>query len=282
MDRKSPRTRSIRIRIHINIILISLTVLVLLHPIVALSAPPQGKTPEEMGRTIFETQDKMDLGYRDASVTMTMTLINAAGQQSQRKMTYRTLEVQKDGDKTLITFQHPRDIKGTGLLTFEHPDRDDDQWLYLPALKRVKRLASKNKSGSFVGSEFSYEDISSNEPEKFDYKYLREDTYNGTKVWVSERYSKDPNSGYTKIITWVDQSNHQTLKEEYFDRKGSPLKIERNNGNTLYLKKFWRPTEITMENLQTRKRTSLKFDDWQIKQGLKKSLFTKRALERQR
>jgi len=256
--------------------------ILLVQPSIGSAAPPPGKTPEEMGRHIFVTQEEMDQGYRDDKTSMDMTLINAAGQKSQRRMDRRTFEMEKDGDKTLMTFQHPRDIKGTGLLTFEHIQGDDDQWLYLPALKRVKRIASKNKSGSFVGSEFSYEDLSSNEPEKYNYKYLREDSYQGQPVWVVERYPKDPNSGYTKIVTWVNHSNYQTVKQEYFDRKGSPLKIQFNNHIQQYLGKFWRPNEIIMENLQTKKKTVLKFEDWEFQQDLKESFFTKRSLERQR
>ncbi len=248
----------------------------------ATAAPPPGPTPELQGLAVFMEQDRIDQGYRDASVTLTMTLVNAAGEESLREMEYRTLEVQGDGDKTMITFQHPRDIKGTGLLTFEHLDREDDQWLYLPALKRVKRIASKNKSGSFVGSEFSYEDISSNEPQKYDYRYLREDAYQGKTVWVVERYPKDPHSGYTKIISWVDQSNHQPLKDEFFDRKGSPLKIQYTNGHTRYLDRYWRPDEILMQNVQNRKKSILKFEGWTMGTGLEPAFFTKRSLERQR
>lgn len=251
-------------------------------PVMGFATPPSGSTPEEQGGHIFVKQDEMDLGYRDASATMSMILLNAAGEQSRRKMLSQFLEVPDDGDKTLITFQYPRDIKGTGLLTFEHIETEDDQWLYLPALKRVKRIASKNKSGSFVGSEFSYEDISSREPEKYTYQYLREDAHDGIPVWVVERYPKDPSSGYTKIISWVDQTNYQIVKQEYFDRKGAPLKIEYDKGNTQYLGKFWRAHEITMENLQTKKKTILTFEEWAFQQGLKASLFSKRSLERQR
>jgi outer membrane lipoprotein-sorting protein len=247
-----------------------------------LAAPPPGKTAEEQGRHVFVTQDEMDAGFHDAVVQMTMKLINAAGQKSVRKMTFRSFEIADDGDKTLMTFEEPRDIKGTGLLSYEHIDREDDQWLYLPALKRVKRIASKNKSGSFVGSEFSYEDLASFEPEKYDYRYLREDALEEKPVWVVERDPKDPNSGYTKIIAWVEQSNHQTLKQEFFDRKGSPLKTQTNRENTLYLDKHWRPTSIVMENVQTQKKTILEFVDWKFKQGLDESFFTKRSLERQR
>ncbi len=261
---------------------IVVTVLLLIFPTAGLAAPPPGASSQEQGRYIFVTQDDMDLGFRDAKVTLSMLLLNAAGQQSRRKLVTQYFEVADDGNKTMITFQFPRDIKGTGLLTFEHIETADDQWLYLPALKRVKRIASKNKSGSFMGSEFSYEDISSNKPQKYTYKYLREDTHNSVPVWVVERYPKDPTSGYTKIITWVDQSNYQNVKQEYFDRKGAPLKVEHDNGNTRYLGKFWRPSEIIMENLQTKKKTILTFANWTLRQGLKASRFTKRSLERQR
>tara|TARA_B100000315_G_scaffold250737_1_gene284096 strand:- start:2316 stop:3122 length:807 start_codon:yes stop_codon:yes gene_type:complete len=262
--------------------IITFTFIGIFAPMITIAAPPPGATPEDQGQYVFITRDKMDTGYTDALTTLSMTLLNAAGQKSNRKMLTHYLEVQDDGDKTLITFKFPRDIKGTGLLTFEHVEKSDDQWLYLPALKRVKRIVSKNKSGSFVGSEFSYEDIASTKPEKYTYSYKREDEHQGTKVWIIERYPKDPNSGYTKIISWVDQSNFQLVKQEYFDRKGSLLKFSLDNGNTLYLEKFWRPSEIIMENLQSKKKTILTFNNWAFRQDQEPSFFSKRSLERQR
>ena len=255
---------------------------VLLSASAVVAAPPPGGTPEEQGQHIFETQDDMNIGYRDADANLYMKLFNAAGQESRREMRMRFLEVPEEADKTLITFHFPRDIKGTGLLTFEHIDKGDDQWLYLPALKRTKRIASENKSGSFVGSEFSYEDISSTKPEKYSYKYLREDSLNGEPVWVTERYPKFESSGYTKIVSWVNQSNFQTVKQEFFDRKGAVLKIQTVKGLRLYLEKYWRPSEVTMDNVQTKKKTILDFLEWKFQQGLKDSLFRKRSLERQR
>lgn len=268
--------------IFINWLVSVVSFTLILAPRVGHPAPPPGSTPEEQGRYVFVTQDQMDQGYRDAEATMIMILQNAAGQQSRREMTTLFLEMPGDGDRTLITFQFPLDIKGTGLLTCEHIEGPDDQWLYLPALKRVKRIASENKSGSFVGSEFSYEDISSNKPEKYTHKYLREDVHDGTPVWVVERYPKDESSGYTKIICWVDQTNHQTVKREFLDRKGAPLKVQYVKGLTHHLGKFWRPNETTMENLQTKKKTTLTFQEWMFQQGLAASVFTKRSLERAR
>jgi aldehyde:ferredoxin oxidoreductase len=100
---------------------------------------------------------------------MVMILRNKRGQESKRELEIRTLEVKDDGDKSLTVFHTPRDVRGTALLTYSHGVDPDDQWLYLPALRRVKRIASNNQSGPFMGSEFAYEDLSSQEIDKYTY-----------------------------------------------------------------------------------------------------------------
>lgn len=122
----------------------------------------------------------------------------------------------------MSVFDAPRDIKGTAFLSYTHALRPDDQWLYLPALKRVKRIASANKSGPFVGSDFAYEDITSQEVEKYSYKWLRDDSWKGRAVFVIDAYPAYANSGYTREIVWFDQVMYQPLRIEYFDRKNAP------------------------------------------------------------
>ncbi|MBN2314343.1 MAG: outer membrane lipoprotein-sorting protein, partial [Sedimentisphaerales bacterium] len=119
---------------------------------------PAGQSPEEKGLAIARQADTRDKGFGDFTADMLMILMNKEGQKSEREMRIRTLEVENDGDKCLTIFDTPRDIKGTAFLSFTHKVGDDDQWLYLPAVARVKRISSRNKSGSFMGSEFSYED----------------------------------------------------------------------------------------------------------------------------
>ena len=145
----------------------------------ALAAVAQ--TPQEQGLAIAKEADLRDKGFGDSSATMKMILRNRQGDESTREVRVRTLEVDGDGDKSLSIFDSPADVKGTAFLTFSHILKPDDQWLYLPALKRVKRISSKNKSGPFMGSEFAYEDISSDEVEKYTYKYLRDETLDGTE-----------------------------------------------------------------------------------------------------
>ena len=145
-------------------LLLILTMSLLLLPLAA-----GAESPEEKGLAIAREADRRDTGFGDSTANLLMVLRNRHGQESVRNIRVRTLEVEGDGDKSLSIFDNPKDVKGTAFLTFGHKVGDDDQWLYLPALKRVKRISSRNKSGSFMGSEFAYEDISSPEVEKYTY-----------------------------------------------------------------------------------------------------------------
>ena len=127
------------------------------------------------GLEIATMADKRDSGWQFQSSDMEMILRNRAGKESRRKISSRQLEVEGDGDKTLSLFHEPRDVRGTAMLTFSHGLEPDDQWLYLPAIKRVKRISSRNQSGPFMGSEFAFEDLSSQELDKYDYQYLRDE-----------------------------------------------------------------------------------------------------------
>src|SRR5215211_3869190 len=127
---------------------------------------------QDNGIAVAREADKRDNGWASVSISFTMTLKNRSGQETVRKLHSYMLEVEDDGDKSLVVFDNPSDVKGTASLVYSHKKGDDDQWLYLPALKQVKRISSSNKSGPFMGSEFAYEDVSFQEVEKFAYKYL--------------------------------------------------------------------------------------------------------------
>ncbi|HCM05717.1 MAG TPA: outer membrane lipoprotein-sorting protein, partial [Oceanospirillales bacterium] len=127
----------------------------------------EGLSAEQQGLAIAKERKARDLGWGDSTSSVIMTLRNAQGEESIREMRMKSLEVANDGDKGLTIFDTPKDVKGTAFLNFSHIEKSDDQWLYLPALKRVKRISSRNKSGPFMGSEFAYEDLSSFEIEKY-------------------------------------------------------------------------------------------------------------------
>ncbi len=246
-------------------------------------SPCFAETAEEKGLAIAVEADLRDQGFSDSSADMTMTLRNKHGQESTRKIRSKTLEVAGDGDKSLSIFDTPRDVKGTAFLTFSHKIGDDDQWLYLPALKRVKRISSRNKSGSFMGSEFSYEDIASQEIEKYNYKYLRDENMAGQDCFVSERYPVDiKNSGYTRQVVWMDKGEYRVWKIEFYDRKESHLKTLVFRGYQQYLGKYWRADSLEMVNHQNGKSTTLLFANYQFQTGLTESNFNKNSLKRAR
>ena len=240
----------------------------------------QAQTPEEQGLAIAQEADRRDSGFGDYTSDVKMILKNKHGQQSTREIRSRTLEVEGDGDKSMTIFDKPRDVKGTALLSFTHKEGPDDQWLYLPALKRVKRIASDNKSGPFMGSEFAYEDISSQEVEKYTYKFLRDDTFDGMDVFVFERYPVDKKSGYTRQIVWLDKEFYKERKIEFYDRKNSLLKTLLFTEYHQYLDQYWRAHDMHMENHQTGKSTSLLQSNYQYRTGLKDRDFDKNSLKR--
>ena len=239
-------------------------------------------TPEEKGLEIAKNADLRDSGWGDQKQTLEMVLRNKQGQESRRQIRGRSLEVTGDGDKSMSIFDSPADVKGTAFLSFTHVNKPDDQWLYLPALKRVKRIASKNKSGPFMGSEFAFEDMSSQEVDKYTYKWLRDETLDGKEVYVIERIPVDKNSGYTRQIVWLDKEIDHPLKVEFYDRKDSLLKTLVPSDYKQYLGKYWRPGQMMMNNHQNGKSTLLIFSEYSFNNGFTDRDFDQNSLKRAR
>ncbi len=237
---------------------------------------------EERGREIALEWDKRDTGWSDQRSEVRMVLRNRHGEESTRELRTRLLEVDGDGDKLLVIFDRPRDIKGTAFLTYTHQTGADDQWLYLPALKRVKRISSNNKSGPFMGSEFAYEDLASQEVDKYTYRYLREDTANERNCFVVERIPVDKNSGYTRQLVWYDKEEYRPEKIEFYDRKDELLKTLTYSKYVQYLDQYWRGDELFMENHQTGKNTLLSWSQYEFRTGLTDRDFDRNSLKRAR
>ncbi|AAZ25450.1 MULTISPECIES: outer membrane lipoprotein-sorting protein [Colwellia] len=239
-------------------------------------------TEEQKGLDISLEAKKRDLGWQDSTADMLMLLRNKQGQESIREIKMKSLEVLDDGDKSLTIFNKPRDVKGTAFLSFSHPIASDEQWLFLPALKRVKRISSRNKSGPFMGSEFAFEDLSSFEVEKYTYKFLGEEELNGLKTFKVEQYPADENSGYTRRIVWIDTEEYRVHKIDFYDRKDSLLKTLSFKGYKQYLAKHWRADIQEMINHQNGKSTELKWTNYAFKTGLSDSDFNRNSLKRAR
>lgn len=249
---------------------------------VGLSSVPVAADDGGKGLTIAKERVARDEGWKDSESKTTMVLRNAQGEENKREIRSISLEVANDGDKGLTIFDEPKDVRGTAFLNHSHTGKPDDQWLYLPSVKRVKRIASRNKSGPFMASEFAYEDLSSFELTKFKFTWLRDDTLNGEAVFVVEQVPVDEFSGYSKSVVWLDQAEYRARKIEFYDRKNALLKTLVMSDYKQYLNKYWRPLKLQMTNHQTGKSTDLLVRDIEFGKGRTDADFDTNALQRSR
>lgn len=255
--------------------------LILVSTLQAVSAV-HGQTPEERGMEIAIAFNERDSGWKHFSADLEMILRNRAGKESRRRLTNMQLEVDGDGDKSLSLFREPKDVAGTAMLTFSHGLEPDDQWLYLPAIKRVKRISSRNKSGPFMGSEVAYEDLGSPELEKYTYKYLGDESCGEFECYKLERFPQYEGSGYTRHISWVDKAEYRLVKIEFYDRKNSLLKTMELIDYNEYTGGYWRADRFEVVNHQTGKSTTLNWSNYDFETKLDKKDFTHNALKRLR
>ncbi len=239
-------------------------------------------TAEEIAKQVDERDD----GDKSIS-TMEMILIDKHGNRRVRKM--KNYSMDKGGDTySVMFFLSPADVRNTAFLTYDYDDseKDDDQWLYLPALKKTKRIASSDKSSSFMGSDFTYSDMTSRDIDDYTYRIVKESNVRGHKVWVMESIAKTQKTidetGYTKSYMFVRQDSFVVVRA---------LHILRENGRKKYLdvKKLekidgiWVATEIEMKTTKdksTLHRTILRLDDVKFNQDLDDAFFTVRRIEK--
>jgi len=214
------------------------------------------------GLEIARKAEERGAGYKSYVAEGRMVLRDRAGATNVRDFVTSSLEMRDDGDRTRIEFNTPLDVRGMALLTHAHPKSDDDQWLYLPAMKRVKRITSGSRSGSFAGSEFSYEDLVGHVIEKNDYEWLRDEPCPDLPertCHVNVQIPKASDSGYSKLVGWIDAENYRTYKVDYFDRRGALIKTMISSQFKLYKDRYWRAHNVLMTNHLTGKSTTMEW-----------------------
>jgi hypothetical protein len=217
---------------------------------------------------------------KSSIIESTMLLTNDKGQTKERSVRAVRKEY-GDLSKSMIRFLSPADVKGTGFLIWENADRDDDQFLYLPALKQdPRRIASSEKGSRFMGTEFTYEDLENRKVDKDDHKLLREDKLDGKQVYVVESIpKKGSDSEYGKLISWVRPDIWIPVKIEFYDKNGALLKV-------LTVKKIeqiqgiWTTMDSIMDNVQDKKKTELILGKVQYNADIPDEYFTERYLKR--
>ncbi len=231
----------------------------------------------DKGYEISKHAEKVNKGFKGLQTDMQMILINAHGDEVKRSMLGKVQEREGKGDQSMFIFKTPADVKGTKMLTWVNKTGSDDQWLFLPSLKRVKRINSSNKKGSFMGSEFSYEDLSAQEVEKFTYKYIKEDKVGDRAVHVIERFPKEKKSGYSKQTVYLDKEYNHPVKIEYYDRKSELLKTGVFSEFTK-VKTWWFYNKIEISNVQTRKKSILTWANRKVEMAFPRGQFDSKKL----
>jgi Outer membrane lipoprotein-sorting protein len=253
--------------------------------LVPLSASPARAAEAPTGRQIMESVDTRDDEDNEVS-DIEMILIDKQESQRERKLRAFRKDVGKD-ENSILFFLSPADVKDTGFLTYDYdaPERDDDQWLYLPALKKTKRIAAGDKSGSFMGTDFTYADMSSRPLDHYQYTLMKETDVDGVKVWQVEAIPNEKEieeTGYTKSILFVRQDNFVPIRSVNWVKKGDRLKymevtrLEQIDG-------IWVATEMTMTTKKgqaTLHRTVIRISNVKFNQELPDDVFSVRQLEK--
>jgi hypothetical protein len=244
----------------------------------ALAAP---SAEEIMAKNLLATK------VADSTTSSTFRLINASGQERVRETDADSKLIEGTTDnRRLVNFLSPSDIRGTKTLLIEHSNAEDDMWIYLPAMKKVRRLVASNKKDSFVGTDFSYGDVIGYKVDEWNHKLVREENVAGRDCYVIESSAKGPqiaaNTGYSKRIGWIDKESFVALRAEIYDLNGQLLKkltdedvqkVDSNNNR-------YQPMKLTAENVQTGHKTIIEFRNFKANVAIGDDVFTARSLDR--
>ena len=230
------------------------------------------------GRDIIEKTLNLPSGD-DMTSTLTMTLTNKSGQTRVRDIKQFTKDLGKV-EKAIMFFLSPADVKNTSFMNWSYDsDKDDDQWIYLPALRKVKRISSDSKSDYFMGSDFTYDDLGDRKIDADTHTLLREDKVGNEECYVVESISKNEDYMYSKTITWIRKSNFVGFKKEFYDEDGELLKVLTIK-SVEQIEGFWTITNSEMKNIQNNHSTQMKLKDIKINTGIADSKFSERMMTR--
>ncbi len=216
----------------------------------------------------------------DMTGDLIMTIENSRGNQRIRKIK-QFVKTVKNGEKKIMFFLSPADVKNTSFMTWSYDEatKSDDQWIYLPALKKVKRISSDSKGDYFMGSDFTYDDLGDRHPSDDNHTILGEELIDGKKTIIIESVPKDEEYMYARTVTWVVKDSWIGLKKEFYDEDDELLKIltvdgQKAFGDVIIL------TKVKMNNVQKNQFTIMAFSDVKIDQGIPNNKFTERIMKR--
>ena len=249
----------------------------------ANAALAAAKTPEEKGMAIAMENEYRNNGYGDTKNELRLEIRSKDGKLKVREYRGFSIELPDFSNKVLAIFDKPDDVQGVAALLKTNKNRPDDIWFYFPSIRRIKRISSQNRQGAFFGSEFTNEDaVLFPEPEKFKYKWLRDEELDGQMCFVVERYPNIDPSAYKRWVMWFDKKEFRLLKQEMYNKRDEHLKTMYYRDYKLLLDDFWFFYQLYIENHQTGKTSTVFFKYWKLQDGLKESDFSLNALKRLR
>ena len=245
----------------------TLLVLLFLFPLAAAAQPSASD--------VFDEVERRQNLVTSESAALRMEIVDERGRIRTRSMDLRTKISSDDRAKSSLVFTGPADIRGMGLLTVE-TDGGDDQMLYLPALGRVQRIAGSKRGERFAGSDFTYEDLGTRDPDQYDVEML--ETTPG--AFVFEARPKDDDSDYSRIVLTVDREGYVVERAEHYDRSGELAKVLTASDFGEVAPNAWRANRLTMEDVQDDRRTVLTFTERETGATLDDAVFSERQLQR--
>ena len=263
-------------RTMISIFLGALASIALLSPVSAQAgavAPNASPSASEIMMKVYNRPQPSDI-----SALLTMTLIDAKGRERVRSIKQLSASFGAM-DKKIMQFQDPSDVRGTSFMNWSYAEagKGDDQWIYLPALKRVKRISSDGRGDSFMGSDFSYDDLAERHPNEDSHKIIGSETIAGEECWIIESSPMDKNYSYSRVVSWVSKNKQLGYRRDYYDKGGTLLKtltihkVEEIGGYLMI-------THTEMHNVQKNHRTAMSFTSMEVDKGMKESIFAERSM----
>jgi len=244
---------------------------------IVLCAAPAHAADPSADEIVKRSLESFYYAGNDMRARVNMKLVNAQGKVREREMTLLRLNLGNSGDQRYYIYFHaPADVKRTSFLVWKYPAKEDDRWIYVPALKLVKRIAVDDKRSSFVGSDFTYEDVSGRDLEDETHVLVRKEDLAGRPAYVVESKPKTP-SDYSRRLSWIDRERWLPLKEEYFDARNEPLRTFTAD-KLEQIGEQWTVTVRSMKNLQSGHRTEVVFREIEYGVGIKQDIFTERYL----
>ncbi len=255
--------------------------------LLTLIAAVTAQATEEDGLEIAKRAWEADRGFGDFSAYITLTTTKKNGKKVIRRLRTRTIETD-EGDKSISVFDYPNDVKGFARLTYAHEDGNDDQWLYIPEFKRVKRISSVNAGTPFMGTEYAFEDLGSQRPEEvgsFSYKLIGKESCGddlSLLCYVIERHPNNPYSAYSKQVVWIDENAYRVHKIDYYNKESERIKTQELKDYRLFKGKHWRPGIMQMTNHKNGNSTLVEWSRYKFSNGFNASDFTPRKLKNAR